>query len=81
MGLVADIYGMSVNEAMSLSQREVDYLLDQAQFTFFNMATSSPAMQEIVRARLEPTVRAVREARESSDRSEGGGGIGAPPNR
>jgi hypothetical protein len=64
MGLVADIYGMEVNEAMMLTDTEAEFLLEKAQITMMGLATTSPAMQEILRGQLAPTLRAVRAARE-----------------
>lgn len=75
MGLVAQLYDMSAKEAMNLSDREANFLLESAQVTMFQMATTSPAMKEIMRQRLDTTVREVREARSDSEPS----GIGAPP--
>jgi hypothetical protein len=86
MALVADLYGMSINEAMALSPRETLYLLDKAQLTFYQLATTSTEMQSIMRQRLSPTLKGVREARKV--REVGGGtqqpsgdrgGIGEPP--
>jgi len=85
MSLVADIYGLSVDEALNLSDREADFLLSKAQTTMMNMATTSPAMQELLRSQLQPTLRTVREARSrrTGDDTGGGGGgggtVGPPP--
>jgi hypothetical protein len=63
MSLVADIYGLSINEAMKLSPQETLYLLDKAQLTFYHLASTSPETQAILRQRLAPTLKGVREAR------------------
>ena len=63
MALVADIYGLNVSEAMNLSDKETSFLLDKAQVTMMSMASTSPAMQELLRGQLTPTLRKVRDAR------------------
>ena len=80
MGLVAQLYDLSAKEAMALSDREATYMLEAAQVTMFQMATTSSAMKEIMRSRLDQTLRDVRAAR-SSGGTVGGqsGGPGAPP--
>jgi hypothetical protein len=72
MGLVAEIYGLDVEEAMNLSEKETTFLLEKAQVTMMSLATSSPAMQELLRGQLAPTLRRVRDVRGSS------GGTGKP---
>lgn len=85
MALVADLYGMSINEAMALTPKETLYLLDKAQLTFYQLATTSTEMQSIMRQRLSPTLKGVREARKVRDTGGGGttstsgGGLGEPP--
>jgi hypothetical protein len=76
MALVADIYGLSVTEAMNLTDQETAFLLDKAQVTLITMAATSPALQEIVRGQLAPTLRNVRDARKAPDAPAGG--VGAP---
>lgn len=76
MGLVAQLYDMSAKEAMNLSDKEASFLLESAQVTMFQMATTSPAMKEVMRQRLDTAVRQVRAAR---DAGSDGGGVGAPP--
>ena len=75
MALVADLYGLSVNEAMNLSDKETSFLLEKATHTMLNLAATSKPMQDILRGQLAPTLHKVREAR-------GGGGEGpvGPPN-
>jgi len=63
MALVADIYGLDVTEAINLSEKETTYLLEKAQLTMLSMASTSPAMQELLRQQLAPTLRNVRDAR------------------
>jgi len=77
MALVADIYGLSVSEAMNLTPKEDQFLLEKAQNTMLSMAITSPAMQELVRAQLAPTLRKVRDARAAS--STPAGPVGGPP--
>ena len=87
MALVADLYGLSINEAMALSPKETLYLLDKAQLTFYQLATTSTEMQSIMRQRLSPTLKGVREARRVREVGGGGGtpssgdrgGLGEPP--
>jgi hypothetical protein len=87
MALVADLYGMSINEAMKLSPSEANYMLDKARLTFYNLAGSSPEFQAIMRSRLSGTLKGVREARKVRDAGGGSGeggsdtgsGIGEPP--
>lgn len=85
MGIVADIYGMPMREALALDQREVNVLLAKAEFEAKALAVTSPEMQTTLRARLAPTLRHVREARaareqeEGSGKQGGSGGVG-PPN-
>ena len=78
MGLVAQLYDLSASEAMNLTDKEANFLLESAQVTMFQMATTSPAMKEIMHQRLDKAVREVRQARGEMG-SEGGSGIGAPP--
>jgi hypothetical protein len=77
MALVADIYGLSVSEAMNLTDKETQFLLDKAQVTMMSMASTSPAMQEILRAQLAPTLRKVRDARGATSGTDKP--VGAPP--
>ena len=63
MALVADLYGLSVSEAMNLTDKETAFLLEKAQNTLVSMAVTTSAMQEMVRGQLSPTIRAVRDAR------------------
>jgi hypothetical protein len=83
MGLVADIYGLSVQEAINLTPKETLFLLDRAQQTFYQLASTSPDMQAILRQRLAPTLKGVREARgvrggmADAGTTAGGGGGGS----
>ncbi len=77
MALVADIYGLSVNEAMQLSEKETSFLLEKASVTMLSMAATSPAMQELLRGQLSPTLRRVRDARGSTGGTDKP--IGGPP--
>ncbi len=88
MAEAAAIYGLSINEAMNLSEKETAYLLDAAKSTMYNMALTSPAMQDLLRQRLSPVVRGIREVRGVKSDGDGGtgsggtssgGAIGAPP--
>ena len=76
MGIVAQLYDLQADEAMRLTDAEANYLLETAQINIMQMAMTSPAMKEVVRQRLEPAVRQVREARKSPDSSAK---VGAPP--
>ncbi len=71
MALVADIYGLDVTEALNLSEKETTFMLEKAQLTMLSMASTSPAMQELLRGQLAPTLRNVRSARDA-------GGVGKP---
>lgn len=66
MALVADIYGLTPEEAMNLSDKETSYLLEKAQNTLTHMASTSPEMQALVRAQLAPTLKSVRDLRVST---------------
>jgi hypothetical protein len=63
---------------MKLTDAEASFLLESAQVSMMEMATTSPAMKEILKQRLGPAVRQVREAREDGSK---GGGVGAPPDQ
>ena len=78
MSLVAQLYDMSMNEAMSLSQKEVDYLTDAAITEMALTALKSEDMKAIMRQRLEPTLRSFRSSRGSGTSTSG---IGAPPSK
>lgn len=77
MALVADLYGLSVSEAMNLTDKETNFLLEKAQVTMMSMATTSPAMQELVRGQLAPTLRKVRDARGATGGTDKP--VGGPP--
>lgn len=81
MSLIQDLYGLTANEAMNLSDKETQYLLGRAQLSFMQMASTSPAMRELMQSRLQPAIRDVRQARTERGEESGSGssGVGAPP--
>jgi len=83
MSLVAQLYGISAYEAMKLSQLAVNFMMESAEVAILHQAVSSNEMKALVRARLEPTLREVRAARDARADMVGAGGaggaIGAPP--
>jgi len=76
MSLVAHLYGMSINEAMKLSDSQVSFMLDHAQFSLVSAALTNQGFRADLQSRLGPAARAVRK----EIGSEGGdsGGIGDP---
>lgn len=77
MSLVAQLYGLSVNEAMKLSDKQTAFMLDHAQFTLMSSALTNQNFRADLQQRLSPTTRAVRSEIGSSSEG-GGGGIGEP---
>lgn len=89
MAEVAALYGLSVREAMNLSEKETTYMLEAAKATMYNLALTSPDMQNLLKSRLGGVARGVREVRALRDDGADSGGdgdssastraIGAPP--
>jgi hypothetical protein len=79
MALVAELYGLDVSEAMNLTEKETSFLLEKAQNTLMTMALTTPAMQELVRGQLAPTIRKVREARGTAATGGTTTPVGGPP--
>ena len=63
MGLAAQLYDLTADEAIKLTDAEANFLVESAQLHMLQMATTSPAMKEILKQRLAPTIKQVREAR------------------
>jgi hypothetical protein len=67
------MYGISINEAMKLSDAERDVLLEHAGFALLQQAMTNTELQTTLRSTLQPALREVRAARE-----QGSGGMGSP---
>jgi hypothetical protein len=59
---VSAIYGMSINEALKLSDAQVSYMLDQAGQAAHALVQENPAFKRTVGGQVMATTRAVTEA-------------------
>ena len=79
---VAQLYGMSVNEALRLTDSQVNFMLEQADLTAKQMLANNPSFQQALANNLAATRRAVRAQLDGSAGDSGstdGGAIGPPP--
>ena len=60
MAIVAQLYGLEMEEAMKLSQQEIQFLLESAQVAALQSQATSGNVREMIRSRLEPTTRQFR---------------------
>jgi len=61
MSKVAQLYGMSVNEAMKLSTSQVQFMLEHAQTTAQGLLANNAAFKQALGVKLAPVTRAVRD--------------------
>ncbi len=61
MSKVSQLYGLSINEAMKLSDSQVMFMLENAQLTAERLLQGNAAFKQALGQRLAPVKRAVRE--------------------
>jgi hypothetical protein len=76
MAHLQDLLGLSTEEAMNLSDKEVSYLTQKAQLEMYRGTLTSSDIRDALRTRMEPAVREVRAVRSAG--GGGAGGVGAP---
>ncbi len=81
------LYGLSANEALKLSDSQVTTMLEHAETVASSLLAGNPTFQQALGQRLAPVKRAVRAAAEEgfssggtdSGSGTGGGPVGPPP--